>query len=249
MRAHNPDRRKPGRPCRPACEGLEARDLPSATPLVSPASTPGRPFPDPAIIAHSLNLLYGPGSATPRIPTRREAKREVFTARFAGTYVVTPPRFNDRASTIHFFSKNGGSNASKIAKLQMVLFPPANPQATPNPGNPFANQVTGFVGIFPQNFLQTGGILILDVVGSPESGSTPQGLPTHLSWTNDSFASAGQFVNPSTDFFQGTGVLDIQYHPDRHPVPGSLGSGRMVVSFQGALNYSQLMSDVSPAIS
>ena len=201
------------------------------------------------MIANSLNLLYGPGSATPRTPTPREAKRETFTARFVGTYTVAPPRFNDRASTIQFYSKDGGSNSSKIAKLEMVLFPPADPDATPTPGDPFANQVTGFFGMFPQNTLQTGGILIFDLIGPPASGSDPQALPTHLTWTNDSFASAGNYVNPSVDFFQGTGLVDIRYMPDRHPVPGSMGSGRMIVSFQGALNYSQLFSDVSPAIS
>jgi hypothetical protein len=207
------------------------------------------PFPNPAVIANSLNLLYGPGSATPRTPTPREAKREIFTARWVGTYVVGPPRFSDRASTIHFYSKDGGSNASLKAKMQMVLFPPADPNATPTPGNPFANQVTGFFGMFPQNLLQTGGLLIYDIIGPPAPGAAPNTLPTHLTWTNDAFASAGQFVNPSVDFFQGTGVLDIHYLPDRHPVPGSLGSGRMIVSFQGALNYSQLFSDISKVIS
>ena len=37
--------------------------------------------------------------------------------------------------------------------------PPANPNATPTPGNPYANQVTGAVGIFTKNFLQTGNLL------------------------------------------------------------------------------------------
>jgi hypothetical protein len=276
MRPHNQHHGTPRHRRRLGFEGLEARDLPSTTPLAlgplasgphpraamvqgpaRPAAPelasvdPARrtPFPNPAVIANSLSLLYGPNSATPRIPTPHEAKREVFTARFVGTYIVGPPRFNDRASTIHFFSKDGGSNASRIAKMQMVLFPPGNPGATPNPGNPFANQVTGFFGLFPQNLLQTGGLLIYDLVGAPASGSDPHALPTHLSWTNDSFASAGNFVNPAIDFFQGTGVLDIHYIPDRHPVPGSMGSGRMIVSLQGALNYGQIFSDVSPTIS
>jgi hypothetical protein len=276
MRLHNPNHGTPRHRRRLGFEGLEARDLPSTIPLALEPLTSGphsraamvpalaqpaapqlasadsaqrTPFPNPAVIANSLNLLYGPGSATPRIPTPREATRETFTARFVGTYTVGPPRFNDRASTIHFFSKDGGSNASKIAKMQMVLFPPADPNGAPTPGNPFANQVTGFFGMFPQNLLQTGSLLIYDLVGPPASASDPHALPTHLSWTNDAFASAGAFVNPAIDFFQGTGVLDIKYIPDRHPVPGSMGSGRMIVSLQGALNYGQLFSDVSPAIS
>jgi hypothetical protein len=276
MRPHNPHHGTPRRRRHPGFEGLEARDLPSTTPLatgpVSPKARPGAAmvqappqsparelasagqgraatFPDPAVIANSLNLLYGPGSPTPRTPTPHEARREVFTARWIGTYIVGSPRFNDRASTIHLFSKHGGSNTFLKGKLDMALFPPADPQATPTPGNPFANQVTGIVGMFPQNALQTGGLLIYDIVGPPASGSDPHALPTHLTWTNDAFASAGNFVNPGLDFFQGTGTLDIHYIPDRHPHPGSLGSGRMIASFQGALNYSQLYSAVSKVYS
>jgi hypothetical protein len=238
------------RRCRPALEGLEARDLPSTTPATASPAHSAR-FPDPAVIANSINLLYGPNSLTPQTPTPREVKRQTFTARWVGTYTVGPPRFDDRASTIRFFSKNGGSNQFLKGKMLMALYPPADAHATPTPGNPFANQVTGITTMYPQNLLQTGSTLFLDDVGPPASASAsdPKALPTHLTWTVDSFAGAGAYVEPAIDFFQGTGVMDIKYIPDRHPLQGTMGSGRMIVSIQGVLNYSQLFSDVSPAIS
>ena len=119
---------------RPELEGLESRELPST-------------FPDPAVIANSINLLYGPNSLTPRTPTPAEVQRETFTAKWTGTYTIGPPRFSDRSMTIHAYSKTGGSNQFLKGKLQITLFPPANPGATPNPGNPYANQVTGIAAL------------------------------------------------------------------------------------------------------
>jgi hypothetical protein len=105
---------------------------------------PGAPFPDPAVIANSINLLYGPNSASPQVPTSAEVKRQTFTAKYVGTYTVGPPRFSDRSLTLHAYSKDGGSNQFLMGKLQMVLFPPANPDAQPNPGNPYANRSPGW---------------------------------------------------------------------------------------------------------
>jgi hypothetical protein len=272
MRPHVPQEGPRRKRRRPGFEGLEARDLPSATPLstgpVAPlprpdavtVQAPGQsavqqiasaglarraPFPDPAVIANSINLIYGPNSATPRNPTPTEVKRETFTAKWVGTYTVGPPRFSDRVSTIHAYAKAGGSNQFLKGKLQLVLFPPADPKATPNPGNPFANQVTGTAALFTQNYLQTGGMAILDVSGPPASANDPTTLPTHLSWTFDSFSSAGPYTGPSLDFNQGTGVLDIHYIPDRRPLAGTMGSGRIIVAFQGVINTSQIISAIS----
>jgi hypothetical protein len=275
MHPHSSDRRPPRRSLHPGLEPLEARDLPSTVPLSTlalhkPASgraaiqTSGQrlatasssvkpeartPFPDPAVIANSINLLYGPNSASPMTPIPREVRRQTFVAKWVGTYTVGPPRFSDRASTINIYSKTGGSNQFHKGKLEMVLFPPADPNATPNPGDPYANQTTGIASLFTGNFLQTGGQMILDVNGAPGPGADPLALPTHLNWTFDSFASAGTYTAPALDFYQGVGVLDIRYLPDRHPLPGTMGSGRMIVAIQGLLNYSQLFSSVSPNIS
>ncbi|MGC8642554.1 MAG: hypothetical protein ACP5XB_22080 [Isosphaeraceae bacterium] len=259
QRDHRPG--KPSRPLRPLVEGLEARELlstasaraaalasrPASSAAVIRALSPSAhaPFPDPTVIANSIELLYGPNSQTPRTPTPAEIQRETFTAKFIGTYTVGPPRFSDRSLTLHAYSKDGGSNQFLMGKLQMVLFPPANPHATPNPGDPYANQVTGLAALFTQNYLQTGGLLLLDLNGSPVPASNPDALPTHLNWTFDSFASNGPYIGPSLDFYQGAGVLDIKYLPDSHPQAGTLGSGRFVVAIQGVINTSQITSAIS----
>jgi hypothetical protein len=201
-------------------------------------------FLNPQVIQQAVRLLYGPGSATPMTPTPREVRRQIFTGRWIGRYTVGPPRFLDRASTIHAWSKDGGSNASLKATLDLVLFPPADPNATPTPGDPFANEVTGVVTLFPQNLLQTGGALVLNLNAVPGPGSSPQQLPTHLTWTYDTTASAGQFTTPA-GYTQGTGTFDIQWIPDAHPRPGTLGSGSMIVTIQGLYNYSQIASGAS----
>ena len=256
----------PRRSHRPGLERLETRDVPSTTPI-APASVPtGQAaatalvqndttqsrtshisFPDPAVIANSINLIYGPNSLTPQTPTPAEVKRQTFVARYVGTYTVGPPRFSDRSLTIHAYSKTGGSNQFLKGKLQIVIFPPANPDAKPTPGNPYANQVTGIASFFTQNYLQTGGLLILDLNGTPAPEADPKALPTHLNWTYDPFSSAGPYAGPTLDFFQGTGVVDIHYSPDRGPQRGTLGSGRFIASFQGVINTNQITSNVSKA--
>src|SRR5438045_357444 len=176
MRPNDPHARRPRRR-RPVLERLETRELMSlgapAHPAASrrtPQSTgnlahvdspnglqgarpPGR-FLNPKIIQQTVKVLYTPGSST-GTPTPREVRRQTFTARWIGQYTVGPPRFSDRASTIHAYGTTGGSNQFLKGKFQIALFPPADPTATPTPGNPYANQVTGVVGLFAQNYLQS----------------------------------------------------------------------------------------------
>jgi hypothetical protein len=238
---------------RPGLESLEPRDLPSGAgaSLRTDAShgffgsLPPGPFLNPQVIQAAANALYGPGSATPMNPTPREIRREIITGRWIGNYTIGPPRFNDRSETIHLWSKNGGSNAFLKGKLQIALFPPANPSATPTPGDPYANQTTGVAGLFAQNYLQSGGLLILDLISQP--GVTNSKLPAHFNWTFD-VDSGGPFIGP-TGFQQGTGTLTIKYFPASHPLPGTRGSGRMIVTFQGLYNYNAIASGVSKFIS
>lgn len=232
---------------RPVVEGLEARDLPSPNGLIGKRA-PG-PFLNPKIIQQSVELLYtGPNATTPMTPTPQEVRRETITAQWTGQYIVGPPTFSDRASTIYFHAVDGGSNAFLKGKFQMVLYPPANPDATPNPGDPYANQTAGVAGLIPQNFLQSGALLILDVNTTPGLVSNaPDSLPTHLTWTFDT-ASGGPFTAPA-GFTQGTGTLDIKYLPNRVPLAHTKGSGTMIVTFQGLINYSGLISPTSKVYS
>jgi hypothetical protein len=232
---------------RPVCEGLEARDLPSVL-LPRAARVDSRFVPNPAVIQQSINLLYGPGSATPMTPTPREVKRQTFAARWIGNYTIGPPTFSDRASTIHAWSENGGANQFLKGKFQLELFPPANPNAAPNPGNPFANRVSGLAVLVPWSTLQNSATLLLDLSApASDPGFTSSGLPTHLSWTYDP-GSGGSYIGP-VGFTQGTGTLDIKWHPDARPLPHTLGSGKLIVTFQGVINYNQIASPTSPVYS
>jgi hypothetical protein len=282
MRAHDPRDRRPRRSSarRPVLEALETRELLSKShpdaaahdqPRASAAAAlalaqkahvespngllgkraPG-PFLDPAVIAQAAAELYPPGSPA-GTPTPREIHRQIFTARWIGQYTIGPPRFSDRSSTIHLYGVAGGSDQFLKGKFQIALFPPANPSATPTPGNPFANQVTGVAGLFMQNYLQTGALLVLDLNAVPASGSSASTLPTHLTWTYDSNSSTSNYSAPSGivaggGFTQGTGTLDIKYLPSPHPRAGTVGSGEAIVTFQGLINTSQIVSAVSKFI-
>jgi hypothetical protein len=276
MRPHDPrgiPRRSRTRR-RPEFEDLEPRDLPSAG---LPGSTGGGlrlgphrtaaiialpdspngligkrapgPFLDQAVLRQAAAALYHP-DVPPGTPIPREIRRETFTARWVGQYTIGPPRFSDRSSTIHLYGVAGGSNQFLKGKFQMAIFPPADPGATPTPGNPYANQVTGVAALFGQNYLQSGSDVVLDLNGTP----APGGLPTRLTWTYDSNTSAGAYaapggIAPGSGYTQGAGTLQIQWSPDSRPHPGTHGSGRVVITLQGLINTSQIVSGVSKFIS
>lgn len=246
MRRQFPGEGSKGR-CRPGVEGLETRDLLShVIPKSAHRATAG--LPNPAVIQQAVQLLYGPNSQTPMTPTPAEVHRQTFVARWIGQYTVGPPRFSDRASTIHAFGVSGGSNQFLKGKFQITLFPPADPDATPTPGDPYANQLTGIAGLFPQNILQSSSDVVLDLNGAPSPGSSPLALPTHLTWTYDFNTSAGAYAAP-VGFVQGTGTLDLKWIPDARPLAGTQGSGKVIITFQGLINTSQLVSPISKTIS
>jgi hypothetical protein len=235
------------RRCRPLVEGLESRDLLSH--VVPHAARPvPAGLPDPAVIQQAVQLLYGPNSQTPMTPTPAAVRRQLFAARWVGQYTIGPPRFSDRASTIHAYGVAGGSNQFLKGKFDLELFPPADPGATPTPGNPYVNQLTGVAGLFPQNILQSSSALVLDLNGTSTAGSGTLALPTHLTWTYDFNTSAGAYAAP-VGFTQGTGTLDLKWMPDAHPLPGTQGSGKVIITFQGLINGSRLVSPVSKLIS
>jgi hypothetical protein len=214
---------------------------------------PSGPFLNPKVLRQAADALYS-NSPSPGTPTPREIHRQTFTSRFVGQYTIGSPRFSDRAGTIHLYGTDGGSNQFFRGKFQIALFPPADPGATPTPGNPYANQITGTAALFAQNYLQSGSTLVLDLNGTPAPGSNPNALPTELTWTYDSNTSAGPYaapvgILPGSGYTQGTGTLEIHWIPDQHPLAGTRGSGTVVVTFQGLINTSQIVSAVSKFIS
>src|SRR5262249_51719049 len=124
---------------RPTLEGLESRELPSsAMPRPSTHERPaivahpdsangliGKKAPgsllDPAILRQAAAALYH-ANVPPGTPTRREIRRQTFTARWVGQYTIGPPRFSDRASTIYLYGVSGGSNQFLKGKFQIAIF-------------------------------------------------------------------------------------------------------------------------------
>lgn len=272
----SPDSSRPLRQGRrraqPILEGLEVRELLStgmsaaaarraqAAEVAHPDSPNGLsgkkaagPFLSSAVIKRAASDLYQ-ADVPPGLPTPREIRRQVFTAQWVGQYTIGAPRFSDRADTIHLYGVSGGSNEFLKGKFNIALFPPADPSATPTPGNPYANQITGVASLFAQNYLQSGSMLVLDLNGTPGAGSSPTALPTTLSWTYDQNTSAGPYAAPGgvaagSGFDQGTGTMTLRWIPDAHPLPGTRGSGEVVITFQGLINGSQIVSAVSKNIS
>ncbi len=214
---------------------------------------PSGSFLNPKVIRQVADALYS-NSPSPGTPTQREIHRQTFTSRFIGQYTIGGPRFSDRASTIHLYGTAGGSNQFFRGKFQIAIFPPSDPAPRRRPGTPMPTRSRATADLFAQNYLQSGSSLVLDLNGTPAPGSNPNALPTELTWTYDSNTSAGPYASPvgilpGSGYTQGAGTLEIHWIPDQHPLPGTRGSGSVVVTFQGLINTSQIVSAVSKFIS
>jgi hypothetical protein len=173
---------------------------------------------DPALIPGFLKILYAPVTTTSPIrignqvfppgtyavpqPTGAEIKRQRFTENFVGRYFVGPPRFSNQAATIQIYSngKNVTSNQFLHGRGELLLFPPADPNATPSTNDPVAGRVTGLSTTFPSNVLSTGNALFLDLTNLPGVASNDpraldHGLPSHLAFTFDAL-SGGIYSAP-----------------------------------------------------
>jgi len=231
---------------------------------------------DPSLLPAILNAMYGPVTApngqvfpVPQ-PTPAEIRRETFVSQFVGTYYIGPPRTTDRGPTIRIFShgNNAGSNQFLKGRAQILILPPANPNAKPDLAtNPIAGMVVGLASYITTNFLQNSGNLMFDItnipgVASNDPSALSHGLPSRLSWTLD-LEGAGVYTQPTymfdtftsglapggaggaTAWTQGAGFVDLKYFPDRHPKPGTIGSGKVIVKFQGLFNNPGILNAIA----
>jgi hypothetical protein len=259
--------------CHPGVEGLEVREMPSTVPTgtevvhIVPTTAPSfdppaspvpsvfhQPLvPNLSLIPQFVQMDFPPsvtGIPEPQ-PTAQEIDREYYVAKFSGRYDVYPGRFSYQALTIHGISVDGGSNQSLHSRLNFAIYPP-------NPADP--EPLTGQVSIVSQNYLQTGNLLLFDLAAPPAGQATGQStengtpqnvgngisLPTHLDW--DLADNSGSAYAAPQGFTQGGGYMDIVWIPDKHTVPGTLSSGRIVVLFQGLLNTSSVLNTIDPGI-
>ena len=250
MRSHDSRRPRADSRCRlrPDLEGLEPRELPSTvipgTGGESVVNAFGSDF-----LQRVSAALYSP-DVPPGTPTPAELKRESFASRWVGQYTIGSPRFSDRSSTIFLYGKTGGSNQFLKGKFEISLFPPADPNAAPTPGNPLANQVTGIASLYGQSYLQSGSMLVLDLNGT----ASPNALPSQMTWAYDANTSAGPYAAPGNvvaggGFTRGAGAVVFQWQPDAHPQPGTEGSGRVIVTFEGLIQASGIMNPIAHVIS
>ena len=246
----------------PAVEGLEARELMSATPVAHPfGATPvpggltsapsfqGNPTPksnlgplkaDISLVPTFEAIAYPalrPGTDIPNPqPTPGEVAREYFTAELSGTYTVTPGHFAGQAATVKIATTTVHSNQFLHGKGQVIIETPTSSSA------PFY----GTAALFPENVLYSGETVVLDLEGNPTTNprSAPtfdaNGLPTHLVWVPD--AASGTGYTGATGFGQGYGYMDAVYHPNK----GSKTSGKVTVLFQGLFNTAGILSYDDP---
>jgi hypothetical protein len=184
------------------------------------------------------NQVFPPGTFTVPQPSQAEIRRETFWTEFVGHYSVGPPRFSNQAATIHIFSngRDVTSNQFLLGRGQVLLFPPADPNATPTTEDPVAGKVTGLISLFAANILQSGSVLFSEAtnvagVASNDPGALDHGLPSHLAFQIDpGGVSGGAYSTPQYT----TTPLTITDPATGQPVLLQGGSGGAVAFNQGA---------------
>ena len=232
-----PDRPTRRRPL--SIEGLEGRDLMSASPLKADLSLV------PVFEAMAYPATVG-GIPNPQ-PTQAEVSREYFTARLSGTYTVTAGHFAGQAATVKIASTTVSSNQFAHGKGQVIIETAADAAGNPDPTASFF----GTAAIFPENTIYSGESVVLDLEGNPSTNPSPataaydqNGLPTHMVWVPDTASGTG--YTGANGFGQGYGDMDAVYHPDKHPQKGTIASGKVTMLYQGLINKAGILSYDDP---
>jgi hypothetical protein len=148
--------------------------------------------------------IFPPGTYQVPQPSPAEIRRETFWVEFVGHYSVGPPRFSNQSATIHIFSngRDVTSNQFLTGRGQVLLFPPADPNATPTTEDPVAGQTVGLISLFSANILQSGSVLFAEAgnvpgVASNDPAALDHGLPSHLAFQIDpGGVSGGTYSTP-----------------------------------------------------
>jgi len=152
--------------------------------------------------------------------TKREQRREHFTARFAGTYTVGAGRTSDeRIQT--FITAAGSTNTILHGDIQLLLVTPKDPSLP----------IGGVSAIFDRN-LNTNAVLGLDEA-APQSSQyiNRLGLPSLLPKVSvDVNLSAGTY-----DEAYSVGTMNIHYFPSSKRTPGVISQGKAVVTIHAQI--------------
>jgi hypothetical protein len=253
MDSHAPHNRAPRWRLQPRFEDLEARHFPSVGAL-GPA-LPGGHLPAPDV-QQFVPLLYPPG--TPQ-PTPAEVARESFVDRAVGRYTVGPGRFDTQALTIHGYGKSSTSNIFRRNHFQFLIFEPTDPT------QPVTGEIA-FVGLnvlqnssildldllgptgTEVNSLPTHLYWAHDSASATPFAGTGSALPAYGNFPSNYFNAQGVPTPPTgapgnqpssvANWNLGLGDVTLKFLPDKHPVPGSLGSGTVAFIFRGLMNNS-----------
>jgi hypothetical protein len=128
------------------------------------------------------------------------------------------------------------SNQFLNGRGQLVIFPPADPTATPTALDPVAGMTTGLMSLFAANVLQSGSTLFSEVTNAPgvasnDPSTLDHGLPSSLAFQIDpGGVSGGLFGTP--DFT--TTPATVTNATTGQPISLIGGSGGAVAYNQGA---------------
>jgi hypothetical protein len=128
------------------------------------------------------------------------------------------------------------SNQLLNGRAQILLFPPADPAATPTTLDPIAGKVTGLMSLFAANILQSGSVLFAELtnvpgVSSNDASALDHGLPSRLEFLIDpGGVSGGIYGTPAYTTTPAT----ITNASTGQAVPLTGGSGGAVAFNQGA---------------
>jgi hypothetical protein len=196
------------------------------------------------------NQVFPPGTYAVPQPNAAEVQRQTFWAEFVGTYYVAPPRFSNQAATIHIYSNGDDMTSNQFLKGrgQVLLFPPADPSASPTNLDPVAGKVTGMVTVYPNNVLQSSATLFLNAINLPGVASNdPQaldhGLPSHLQLLLDINGVNGGLY--STALFATTPATQTNADTGQ-PIPMAQGGAGGAVAFAQGAGFLDLK--YSPAV-
>jgi hypothetical protein len=235
--------------------------LPSSHPL-GPA-LPGKHYPAPDV-RQFVSLLYPPG--TPQ-PTPSEIQRESFVVKGVGRYTIGPGHFDTQTIAIHGFGKPATSNLSRRLHFQYGIFEPKDStqavRGTMNlvAGNFLQNGADLILDLQGPTGTEVKGLptrlyWVPDANASSSTAFAGTGgaLPAYSNFPTNYFTSSGALAPPPgspnslgpptsvNNWNMGLGDVIFRYVPDPHPVPGSLGSGTVIVVLRGLLNYSGAQS-------
>jgi hypothetical protein len=208
---------------------------------------------NPSYLQSLVGTLYGPLTTTTPIavagqtfppgtypvpqPSPREVRRETFWVEFVGHYSVGAPRFSNQSETIHIYSngRSATSNQFLNGRAQIILFPPADPTATPTTEDPAAGRVAGLFSAFASNVLESGTNLFAQItnlpgVASDDPNALDHGLPSRLQFLIDPGGVSGGLY--STPAFATTPAT-ITDPSTGEPLAAAGGSGGAVAYNQG----------------